>query len=156
MVFCFVLRTKQMPRNNSALYWKVFTVYPLSLGSSENKNLDFFIQQTLLTCAFCKANNREKHSFSSFAVISHRNVQHYSTSIFHNPLWNANVFTIFGWFIVVAIFSSKGQLISKCPFGVIKSPCKSPKKSNEIFSRIFALAFNKRWNQKLYYTNYVK
>ena len=126
-------RTKQKPRNNSALYWKVFTVYPLSLGSSENKNLDFFIQQTLLTCAFCKANNREKHSFSSFAVISHRNVQHYSTSIFHNPLWNANVFTIFGWFIVVAIFSSKGQLISKCPFGVIKSP----KKNNEFFSQNF-------------------
>ena len=72
----------------------------------KTKSLNFFFQQTLLTCAFCKANNREKHSFSSFAVILHRNVQHYSTSIFHNPLWNANVFTIFGWFIIVAIFSS--------------------------------------------------
>ena len=38
----------------------------------------------------------------------------------------------------------KGQLISKCPFGVFKSS----KKTNEIFSRISALASKKRSNQK--------
>ena len=40
---------------------------------------------------------------------------------------------------------SKGQLISKCPFGVFKSP----KKTNEIFSRISALASKKKSNQKI-------
>ena len=34
----------------------------------------------------------------------------------------------------------KGQLISKCPFGVMKSP----QKTNEFFSRISALASKKR------------
>ena len=38
----------------------------------------------------------------------------------------------------------KGQLISKCSFGVFKST----KKSNEIFVRISALASKKRSNQK--------
>ena len=38
----------------------------------------------------------------------------------------------------------KGQLISKCPFGIFKSY----KKNNEIFSRISALASKKRSNQK--------
>ena len=37
----------------------------------------------------------------------------------------------------------KGQLISKCPFGVFKSPKKQQK-----FSRISALASKKRLNQK--------
>ena len=46
----------------------------------------------------------------------------------------------------------KGQLISKCLYGVIVSP----QKTNESFMRISALAFRKRLNQKLYYTNYVK
>ena len=46
---------------------------------------------------------------------------------------------------------SKGQLISKCLFGVIVGT-----KKNEIFSRISALASKKWLNQKLYYTNYVK
>ena len=40
--------------------------------------------------------------------------------------------------------TAKGQLISKCPFGVFKSS----KKKNEIFVRISALASNKRSNQK--------
>ena len=39
---------------------------------------------------------------------------------------------------------SKCQLISKCPYGVFKSP----KKTNEIFSRISAQASKKRSNQK--------
>ena len=38
----------------------------------------------------------------------------------------------------------KGQLISKCPFGVFKSS----KKTNDFFSRISALVFKKRSNQK--------
>ena len=38
----------------------------------------------------------------------------------------------------------KGQLISKCPFGVFKSP----KKTKEMFSMISALASKKRSNQK--------
>ena len=38
----------------------------------------------------------------------------------------------------------KGQLISKYPFGVFKSP----KKNNGIFSRISSLASKKRSNQK--------
>ena len=37
----------------------------------------------------------------------------------------------------------KGKLISKCPFGVFKSS-----KNEEIFSRISALASNKKSNQK--------
>ena len=42
----------------------------------------------------------------------------------------------------------KGQLISKCPFGVIVW--------TKIPTRISALASKKRLNQKLYCTNYVK
>ena len=38
----------------------------------------------------------------------------------------------------------KGHLISKCPFGVFKSPKKPP----PIFERISALALKKRSNQK--------
>ena len=38
----------------------------------------------------------------------------------------------------------KGQLVSKCPFGVIVWK----KNNNEIISGISALAFNKRSNQK--------
>jgi hypothetical protein len=38
----------------------------------------------------------------------------------------------------------KGQSISKCPFGVIKSS----KKTMELFSRISALVSKKRSNQK--------
>ena len=40
--------------------------------------------------------------------------------------------------------TSKGQLISKCPFGVFKSQKKKP----EIFFRISALASDKRPNKK--------
>ena len=40
--------------------------------------------------------------------------------------------------------TDKGQLILKCPFGVIKSP----KKSTKFFFRISALASKKRLNQK--------
>ena len=47
--------------------------------------------------------------------------------------------TEFSYFVQIA----KGHLISKCPFGVFKSP-----KKNEIFSRISALASKKRSNQK--------
>ena len=50
------------------------------------------------------------------------------------------------------IAGAKGQLISKCPLGVIVST----KKTNEIFLRISALASKKRLNQKMYYTKYVK
>ena len=39
---------------------------------------------------------------------------------------------------------TKGQLISKCPFGVKTSS----KKNNKLFSRIFALASKNRSNQK--------
>ena len=39
---------------------------------------------------------------------------------------------------------TKVQLISKCPFGVFKSP----KKPTKLFFRISALAFKKRSNQK--------
>ena len=46
----------------------------------------------------------------------------------------------------------KDQFISKYLYGVIVWT----KKSNEIFSRISALAFKKRLNQKLYYTKYLK
>ena len=48
--------------------------------------------------------------------------------------------------------SAKGQLISKCPFGLIvwtKIP-------TNFFSKISALASKKRLNQKLYYSKYVK
>ena len=48
--------------------------------------------------------------------------------------------------------STKGQLISKCLFGVIVWT----KKTNEIFSRISVLASKNGLNQKLDYTNYVK
>ena len=41
-------------------------------------------------------------------------------------------------------YCTKGQLISNCPFGAFKSP----KKNNEIFVRISALASKKRSNQK--------
>ena len=40
---------------------------------------------------------------------------------------------------------TKGQLILKCPFGVFKSP----KKTNEIFYRISALASKKRSNWRI-------
>ena len=43
---------------------------------------------------------------------------------------------------------SKGQLISKCPFGVFKSP----KKTKKIFVRISALASKKRSSQKNKFT----
>ena len=44
----------------------------------------------------------------------------------------------------VAAMAAKGQLISKCSFGVFKSP----KKISEIFSRISAIASKKRSNHK--------
>ena len=47
-------------------------------------------------------------------------------------------------------FNSKGQLISKCPFGVFKSS----KKNNEILSSISALASRKRSNKKRIRTSY--
>ena len=50
------------------------------------------------------------------------------------------------------IFSAKGQLISKCPFGVKTSS----KKTNEIFSKISALASKKSSNQTALLYNYVK
>jgi len=50
------------------------------------------------------------------------------------------------------LYSNKGQLISKCPLGVIVFD----QKTNEIFLRISALAYKKRLNQKLYYYKYVK
>ena len=78
------------------------------------------------------------------------------------PLWNGLKLILKGVFFVSTctciftqyLFSShtKGQIISKCPFGVLKSP----KKTNEIFSRISALASKKRSNQKraLYTANW--
>ena len=54
------------------------------------------------------------------------------------------------WFFIIEAralkreVEPKGQLISKCHFGVFKSP----KKTNEIFVRISALASKKRSNQK--------
>ena len=45
---------------------------------------------------------------------------------------------------VIRWSAAKGQLISKCPFGVFESS----KNHNEIFSRISALASKKRSNQK--------
>ena len=47
-------------------------------------------------------------------------------------------------FSILAIFNFKGQLISKCLFGVIVWT----KKNNEFFLRISALAYKKRSNQK--------
>ena len=44
----------------------------------------------------------------------------------------------------IMYLNSKGQLISKCPFGVNKST----KKTNKNFVRISALASKKRSNQK--------
>ena len=46
--------------------------------------------------------------------------------------------------IIIDFEGPKGQLISKCPFGVFKSP----KNINEFFSRIFGPASKKRSNQK--------
>ena len=45
---------------------------------------------------------------------------------------------------------TKGQLISKCSFGVFKSP----KKTNEIFLRISALASKKEVKSKKIRANY--
>ena len=49
-----------------------------------------------------------------------------------------------GLLIYLPSIFPKGQLILKCPFGVFKSS----KKTNEIFSRISALASKKRSNKK--------
>ena len=54
----------------------------------------------------------------------------------------SNVKTVSKYYFLKA---AKGQLISKCPFGVLKSS----KKNNEIFSRISALASKKRSNKKI-------
>ena len=65
-------------------------------------------------------------------------------------LWLQNgSFLIKGWIEIwplrsLSNLSSKGQLISKCPF----LSSKSDQKTNEIFVRFFALASKKRSNQK--------
>ena len=45
--------------------------------------------------------------------------------------------------IYSCLYTTKGHLISKCPFGVFKSP-----QNNKIFVRISALASKKRSHQK--------
>ena len=56
------------------------------------------------------------------------------------------------WVLTKIMNLFKGQLISKCLFGVFVWT----KKNNELFSMISALASKKWLNQKLYYTNCVK
>ena len=72
-------------------------------------------------------------------------ISHKSKSLGYCQFYPLIMFTIYNKLIQSnKLIPAKGQLILKCPFGVFKSP----KKPNEIFSRISALASKKRSNQK--------
>ena len=95
----------------------------------------------------------QKHNFRILKVQMHIYIYHFCKYIsMYVSKYRHQFFIIKSnfWYLHKAnwfkesLITFKGQLISKCPFGVFKSP----KKTNEIFSRISALASKKRSNQK--------